>query len=127
MDALVANKTLYFRAGQVRSMPYPATWTRCFGGRCPPPGTYQNGAYWATPLNYVASAMQSTGHTDFAVTVIAEAIADFQANGIYEDVDYGYPANARGVLNYTASVTNALLGAAIVGAHPKDIGTTPGL
>jgi hypothetical protein len=29
MDELVAHKSKYFQAGQVRSMPYPTLWTRC--------------------------------------------------------------------------------------------------
>jgi hypothetical protein len=112
MDEMVNNPTLYFRAGQVRHLPYPTTWNRCFGVAqegdlsCPGPGTYQNGAYWATPLHYIATAMKATGHASFAESIIADAIHDFKTGGIYEDVDYGYPANSKGVLNYTVRVAN---------------------
>lgn len=53
MSELVARKQLYFRAGQVRSLPFPYVWTRCNfspNGRgcreskcsgCPGNGTYQ--------------------------------------------------------------------------------------
>ena len=72
-------------------------------------GTYQNGAYWATPLSYMASALLQNGHGAFLESLLGAAVADFKAHGIYEDVDYGLPATAHGVLNYTASATNALL------------------
>ena len=65
-------------------------------------------AYWATPLSYVTSALLATGHAEFAEQLLSEAVADFMANGIYEDVDYGFPAHSKGVLNYTASATNVL-------------------
>ena len=148
MDELVQHKSLYFQAGQVRSMPFPTLWTRCdFSPKgmgkinpagCAPNGTYQvrapfaflsaacqsmlgvvrqNGAYWATPLSYIASAMLATGHADFLTTLLTEALADFKAHGIYEDVDYGRPATSHGVLNYTASATNALWAAKLLQKH----------
>ena len=113
MQEMVESKSKYFAAGQVRSLPLPHTWARCNfspGGQggCPANGTYQNGAYWATPLSYVTAAMLSTGNADFVEGVLAECIADFKSGGIYEDVDYGIPAKSKGVLNYTASATNVL-------------------
>lgn len=116
MDAIVGNKSAYFSAGQIRSLPAGTYWTRCFGGKkggypksgCPANGTYQNGAYWATPMAYFVDAMLATGHANFANEVVGECIDDFKAHGIYEDVDYGSPATSRGVLNYTASATNVL-------------------
>ena len=56
----------------------------------------------------VTSALLATGHAEFAEQLLSEAVADFMANGIYEDVDYGFPAHSKGVLNYTASATNVL-------------------
>ena len=77
----------------------------------------QNGAYWATPLSYVTAALLNTNHADFAETLLAEAIEDFKLHGIYEDVDYDLPnGGTRGVLNYTASATNVLWGAKLLGA-----------
>lgn len=124
MQTMVDNKDVYFRSGQVRSLPFPQLWTRCdFSpggqGHCVPNGTYQNGAYWATPLPYITSAMIRTGHADFAKELLAEAIDDFKTGGIYEDVDYGFPAHAKGVLNYTASATNVLLAARMLEATEK--------
>ena len=82
-------------------------------------GTYQNGAYWATPLSYMASALLQNGHGAFLESLLGAAVADFKAHGIYEDVDYGLPATAHGVLNYTASATNALLAAKLLAAHQR--------
>ena len=124
MAAMVGAKETYFRAGQVRSLPFPQLWTRCdFApggqGHCAANGTYQNGAYWATPLSYVTAAMIGTGHADFAEELLAEAVADFKTRGIYEDVDDGYPAHSKGVLNYTASATSALWAAKLLRAHRR--------
>ena len=52
--------------------------------------------------------MLTTGHANFAEQLLSEAVADFKAHGVYEDVDYGFPAHSKGVLNYTASATNTL-------------------
>ena len=41
----------------------------------------KNGAYWATPLSYVASAMLATGHSDFLEQILEEAIIDFKSHG----------------------------------------------
>jgi hypothetical protein len=127
MAEMVAHKETYFRNGQVRSLPYPAYWTRCcFTPNCAPTtppfgcsgeGTYQNGAYWATPLPYITSAMIATGHADFAMQLLRECVADFKQYGIYEDVDRGFPATSKGVLNYTASATNVLWAAKLLKAH----------
>ena len=127
MDEMVRNEHKYFAAGQVRSLPYPTLWTRCDfrpggAGGCVPAGTYQNGAYWATPLVYVTKALIQTGHASFAEKLLQTCVQDFKANGIYEDVDYGLPVKSRGVLNYTASVTNVLWAANLLEAHRREQG-----
>lgn len=124
LQTMVDNKDVYFRSGQVRSLPFPQLWSRCdFApggqGHCVPNGTYQNGAYWATPLPYITAALIQTGHTDFAKELLSEAIDDFKTSGVYEDVDYGFPAHAKGVLNYTASASNALLAARLLQAAER--------
>jgi hypothetical protein len=40
-------------------------------------------------------------------------------SGIFEDVDYGRPATSHGVLNYTASATNALWAAKLLEKHQR--------
>jgi hypothetical protein len=47
-----------FQHGQVRHLPFPLLWKRCWTS-CPSPGTYQNGAFWATPLNWVLEALDA--------------------------------------------------------------------
>jgi glycogen debranching enzyme len=105
---LLTNNATYFRYGQLRHTPYPSYWDRCFGAKCPPHGVYQNGAYWATPMSYVTSALIATGYAEEASKLLEQTIDDFRRHGIYEDVDRGHPATSQGVLNYTASATNVL-------------------
>eukprot|EP00656_Telonema_subtile_P029788 TRINITY_DN32869_c0_g1_i1.p1 TRINITY_DN32869_c0_g1~~TRINITY_DN32869_c0_g1_i1.p1 ORF type:complete len:436 (-),score=61.60 TRINITY_DN32869_c0_g1_i1:175-1482(-) len=124
MNEMVQFKSRYFSAGQVRSLPMPLLWTKCnftYGGTglCAPNGTYQNGAYWATPLTYMTAAMINTGNVGFAETLLEECISDFKQNGIYEDVDYGLPAVSKGVLNYTASAANVLQAAKLLQAFKR--------
>lgn len=132
MEAMVSKPDDFFSAGQVRSMPAGKYWSRCCwqppmaggacqvsngsvpGPGCPAAGTYQNGAFWATPLAYFAAALTSTGFGPFAELLVSAAVTDFKQNGIYEDVDYGRPATSRGVLNYTASVVNVLAAARLL-------------
>jgi hypothetical protein len=93
--------------GQVRHLPYPLHWDKCFGGACPAPGTYQNGAFWSTPLPYLVAASLNTGHVEFARRVVHAAVHDFELNGIYECVD-SKETISNGVLNYTASASSVL-------------------
>jgi hypothetical protein len=105
------------QAGQLRHLPSPLNWMRCFGA-CPAPGVYQNGGWWSTPLPYLARAALRGGEPGsirFARAVVSACMADFEAGGIYEYVDYGHPARAMGVLNYTASATNVLWAARKLG------------
>ena len=78
-------------------------------------------------FRYVTTAMLQTGHEDFAQSLLADAIADFKAHGIYEDVDYGIPAGSpaapyHGVLNYTASATNVLQAVRMLERHQRGVG-----
>merc|ERR1712086_347445 len=88
-----------------------------FGG-CPRNGTYQNGAHWATPLPYVVQALLSTGNGAFATQLMEEAMEEFKTRGIFEDVGFETQTNTTpislGILNYTASATNALLAARLL-------------
>ena len=103
----------YSSSGQLRHLPFPMAWKRCFG-TCPELGTYQNGAFWATPLSYLTKAILATtaSHTSlsykFLERTLGACVDDFKVHGIFEDVDYGRPSQSHGVLNYTASVTNVL-------------------
>jgi VIT1/CCC1 family predicted Fe2+/Mn2+ transporter len=94
-----------FQAGQVRHLPYPLLWKACWKG-CPAPGTYQNGAYWATPLNWVLPALQANGFGGEAAGIASAAVASFQAGGVMECVNA--PLGYHGVRDYVASATNLL-------------------
>ena len=94
-----------FQAGQVRHLPFPLLWKKCWKG-CPAPGTYQNGAYWATPLNWVLPVLTLNGFDQEAAGVAAAAVASFQAAGVMECVNA--PLAYHGVRDYVASATNLL-------------------
>lgn len=94
-----------FQAGQVRHLPYPLLWKACWRS-CPAPGTYQNGAYWATPLNWVLPALQANGFGSEAAGIASAAVASFQAGGVMECVNA--PLDYHGVRDYVASATNLL-------------------
>jgi hypothetical protein len=67
------------------------------------PGTYQNGAYWATPSGWLAWAV-ARRRPELAGRILADLLNDFQANGIFECVNDGYAK----LDTYVASITNPL-------------------
>jgi len=135
-DSAIASSTIY-QQGQVRHLPFPLLWKSCWGS-CPSPGTYQNGAFWATPLNWILAALDDhvmrralcttthvvlhvmrssssnillQGFHSEAAAVAAAAASSFITSGVMEciNTDKRY----TGVADYVASATN-LLGA----VHP---------
>jgi len=64
-------------------------------------GTYQNGAYWATPLAWVIPVL-ARSNPGLANKVLETAITDFQKNGIHECINTGYVK----VPNFVVSATN---------------------
>jgi len=94
-----------WQEGQVRHLPQPLLWARCWAG-CPSPGTYQNGAYWATPLDWVLPAMVAAGFEADASEAAGAAIASFRERGVMEAIDR--PLGYAGVRDYVASATNLL-------------------
>mmetsp|Transcript_19294 Transcript_19294/g.49048 ORF Transcript_19294/g.49048 Transcript_19294/m.49048 type:complete len:442 (+) Transcript_19294:139-1464(+) len=113
---LAAQVDAVFQQGQVRHLPAPLVWGACFAGACPTPGTYQNGAYWATPLAWVLPVLQAHGQAALAGRLAAQALAAFQADGITECVNADL--HYHGVLRYVASATNALAGMRTVPPPP---------
>ena len=87
--------------GQVRHLPAGETWKRFFRPGGVKPGTYQNGAFWATPVTWVAPTI-ARHDPDLALKMIKDVIADFRRHGIMECVNGSYHA----VPNYVASATN---------------------
>nr|BAK02271.1 predicted protein [Hordeum vulgare subsp. vulgare] len=109
MNTLASHRTLW-QHGQLRHLPFPLVWEKCFDGECPSPGTYQNGAFWATPLAWTVPALLHYGHEALARS-LAELAASFfelrsQGNitGILECVNTQTPS--EGALAYVASATN---------------------
>ena len=103
--------------GQVRHLPSGCYWERCINDNCPPRGTYQNGAYWATPLVYLAKAAVNEKNSTFVQLAknIVNATVTFYQNGlpgfmaspaINEAINPAIPY--AGAADYVASVTNGL-------------------
>ena len=89
--------------GQVRHLLRGEYWQRVIA---PPdviaPETYQNGAYWATASGWVIDGLKQIDPT-LAQKTLADLVADFQANGIWECInDGGY----QKVEHYVVSITN---------------------
>ena len=64
-------------------------------------GTYQNGAYWATPLAWVIPVI-ARSYPEVASEVLKTVISDFQKNGINECINTEYVK----VPNFVVSATN---------------------
>ncbi|MEQ9286122.1 MAG: hypothetical protein RIG77_04390 [Cyclobacteriaceae bacterium] len=65
------------------------------------PGTYQNGAFWATPLAWTIPVYE-LGKPGLGKFTLNKVIADFQENGINECINDGYVK----VPNFVVSATN---------------------
>jgi hypothetical protein len=64
-------------------------------------GTYQNGAYWATPLAWMIPVV-AISNPVVAAKMLETVITDFQENGINECINNGYVK----VPNFVVSATN---------------------
>ncbi len=89
------------QSGQIRHLPEPEFWERFLTRRPVPPGTYQNGAYWATPVPWVVEVL-ALESPERAVRMLREAVADFRRGGICECINGSY----RKLPGYTVSATN---------------------
>ncbi len=87
--------------GQVRHLPAGESWERFFRERGVPYGRYQNGAYWGTPVAWVAPTI-ARRDLDLAVRTVRDVIADYRRRGITECVNGDY----HNVPEYVASATN---------------------
>ncbi len=91
----------YVFKGQVRHLLNGNFWERTLIPVAP--GSYQNGAYWATASGWVISALAQVD-IELAFTMLKALVEDFQANGIHECVGEGYAK----LNHYVVSVTNPL-------------------
>jgi hypothetical protein len=96
---LVAHYSQIVQRGQIRHLPDKEQWQRTFFHV--KPGTYQNGAFWGTPIPWVASTI-ALRDPELAIQMVKEAIADYRQNGITECVNGSY----HNVPQYVVSATN---------------------
>lgn len=110
---MIENRGLIMQRGQLRHLVAPELWQRCIQG-CPAPGTYQNGGFWATPLQWflpTLATFNTTVGSSLAAEYLRETISDFRANGTAECVNDSY----HGVMAYVASSTAAWSAAKALG------------
>ena len=91
------------KRGQLRHLPTGMFWEQTIGVK---PGTYQNGAYWATPVGWFVYALDLTAPA-LADQTVVDLVRDFITTGDENEcVNDGY-AN---VSHYVASVALPLAG-----------------
>ncbi|HKJ78317.1 MAG TPA: hypothetical protein VKA10_02230 [Prolixibacteraceae bacterium] len=87
-EYLIDNYNEIVMRGQVRHLPgTDSKWQQLFIA-CPE-GTYQNGAYWATPLAWFIPVI-SRGNKELANKMLKTVIHDFRENGINECINENY-------------------------------------
>ncbi len=100
VDYLSANKNRIILRGQIRHLAgNDKQWELLFES-CKP-GTYQNGAYWATPLAWFVPAIQKHNPV-LASEIVRAAVKDFKENGIHECINDAYAK----LPNFVVSATN---------------------
>ena len=104
VNVFVQNETTLFQQGQLRHLPGGVFWGGCFTG-CPARGEYQNGAFWATPLAWVAPALARYGQAAFAMKQLQAAAASFTQAGVMECINVNL--SYHGAEKYVDSATNA--------------------
>jgi len=97
---LVEHYDELVRNGQIRHLAgSDAAWDQLF--KPCKEGTYQNGAFWATPLSWVIP-VYARHDIELAKKMLEIVINDFQENGINECINEGYVK----VPNFVVSATN---------------------
>jgi len=98
-DYLIRHYGELTQRGQVRHLPAGEAWQRMLTPV--PAGKYQNGAYWGTPVAWVAPTIARRDRK-LAVRMFHEVIADYRQRGIRECIHGDYHA----VSQYVVSATN---------------------
>jgi len=99
-DYLISNYDQLVQRGQVRHLaPGDSHWQQLFH-ECKE-GTYQNGAFWSTPLAWIVPVFAKRD-PKLAQKTLQDVIDDFQTNGVNECVNGDYLK----VPNYVVSATN---------------------
>jgi len=100
IDYFLKHEEEIVQRGQIRHLPGKGVWERLFKDSYPP-GTYQNGAYWATPLAWVVPVVGQR-EPETAWKWVREATDDSRKNGIAECIN----GETRKVTNFVVSATN---------------------
>jgi hypothetical protein len=98
-EYLVAHIDDIVLKGQIRHLPSSkGSWDKLF--KPCEEGTYQNGAYWATPLAWVIPVF-AISRPDLAGKLLETVIKDFQENGINECINIEYVKVPKFVVSAT--------------------------
>lgn len=103
-DWLIAHYDGIVQAGQLRHLPAGEYWEKTFNGV--PHGSYQNGAFWATPIKWLCDVLRLRDAA-LATQTLKDALDYVETYGCYECVN----GEDRRLDTYVASAT-ALYGAA---------------
>ncbi len=99
-EYIVKNWDGLVQCGQVRHLPAGEGWERLFID-WHPIGSYINGAFWSTPLPWLAPVVARKS-PEKARQMILDTVADFQQNKVAECIN----GDQRKVLEYVPSITN---------------------
>ena len=93
----------------MRQTPAPNFWDSTHTG----PHTYQDGAYWGTPLHH---ALTFIGQYDngMACRLLHDSIASYRSHGINEWAGPFYPAGISGAPGYVASAAGSYYGSKVL-------------
>jgi hypothetical protein len=108
-DWLIAHYDNIVQAGQLRHLPLNEYWEKTFVHV--PNGSYQNGAFWATPIKWLCDALRLRD-VDLATKTLEDMIDYMETNGCYECVN----GEDRKLDTYVASA------AALYGALKQELG-----
>ena len=97
---IINNYGAIVQKGQLRHLPAGQYWEALF--EPVKPGEYQNGAFWATPIEWLVAALSRLDRALAEIT-LNDLLRDFEARGIYECVNGEYTK----LDTYVVSATNA--------------------
>ena len=96
---VIRNYASVVQKGQIRHLPSGEYWEKTL---IPvEQGTYQNGAYWATPTGWFVDAIMDDDPF-LALQTARDVLTDFEENGVYECINGDY----RKLDTYVASAAN---------------------
>ena len=109
---LAAHDSEVVEAGQLRHLPAGEYWENLFVPVNP--GEYQNGAFWATPIEWLCAAL-AVCDPPLAKRTLDDLLDYFDDHGVFECVN----GDLRRLDTYVASATNALAAQRLLGRAPR--------